>query len=606
MAETHHLGQRLSYDGALCTVRYIGDVVGTTGTWLGVEWDDPSRGKHDGHHKGVRYFDCLSRSRSAASFVRPSRRADKPQSFVAALLEKYATAPIGDGSNVTSPSRNPEIDIIFFGKKVAEEVGFDKIRRQLSKVEDLRIVILDGMRIAWDVMFEDGGRGVKDTSPLIFELDLSRNLFESFGTVVRICRELEGLKSLRLNGNRFQIIHPESEPTARSALEAFKEVRELELEETLLSWESICEIASNFPVLDRLSGSLNHFTSIPEAKLSTLVSTLTTVDLEYNEFTSLADIAPLASLKALRILHLKGNSISAIRTHPDAPPPIFAPSLTYIDVSYNAISSWSFIDALPTSAPSLTALRLSNNPLWANPVPGAARPAGDDHDAAARTTDEAHMITTARLPSLKTLNFATVTPQDRTNAELFYLSRIAKQLAAAPEEDEARVLEQHPLYAALCAAYGEPDIVRRDEVDPSFLEARLVRVLFVPGAGVAAQKTETEMEIPKSFDVYAVKAIAGRMFAVPPLAIRLVWETGEWDPVGGFDEELGDSSDEEDEGLEADLAVELEAAKGFGEDVELRKGGRWVKREVELADGPRQLGFCVDGLSARIRVETRQ
>ncbi|CRK34866.1 hypothetical protein BN1708_019638, partial [Verticillium longisporum] len=113
-------------------------------------------------------------------------------------------------------------------------------------------------------------------------------------------------------------------------------------------------------------------------------------------------------------------------------------------------------------------------------------------------------------------------------------------------------------------------------------------------------------EIPKSFDVYAVKAIAGRMFAVPPLTIRLVWETGEWDPVGGFDEELGDSSDEEDEGLEADLAVEIEAAKGFGEDVELRKGGRWVKREVELADGPRQLGFCVDGLSARIRVETRQ
>ncbi|EEY19959.1 conserved hypothetical protein [Verticillium alfalfae VaMs.102] len=454
-------------------------------------------------------------------------------------------------------------------------------------------------------MFEDGGRGVKDTSPLIFELDLSRNLFESFGTVVRICRELEGLKSLRLNGNRFQIIHPESEPTIRSALEAFKEVKELELEETLLSWESICEIASNFPVLDRLSGSLNHFTSIPEANLSTLASTLTTVDLEYNELTSLADIAPLASLKALRILHLKGNSISAIRSHPDAPPPIFAPSLTYIDVSYNAISSWSFIDALPTSAPSLTALRLSNNPLWANPVPGAARPAGDDQDAAARTTDEAHMITTARLPSLKTLNFATITPQDRTNAELFYLS--ASRSSSPLRRRRTRRAcwsSTRRCFGALCAFYGEPDIVRRDEVDPSFLEARVVRVQFVPGAGVAAQETETE--IPKSFDVYAVKAIAGRMFAVPPLAIRLVWETGEWDPVGGFDEELGDSSDEEGEGLEADLAVEIEAAKGFGEDVELRKGGRWVKREVELADGPRQLGFCVDGLSARIRVETRQ
>jgi dynactin complex subunit len=52
------VGKRLSYNGALCTVRYIGDVSGTTGTWLGVEWDDPSRGKHDGSHKGTRYFEC--------------------------------------------------------------------------------------------------------------------------------------------------------------------------------------------------------------------------------------------------------------------------------------------------------------------------------------------------------------------------------------------------------------------------------------------------------------------------------------------------------------------------------------------------------------------
>lgn len=52
------IGQRLSYNGVLCTVRYVGEVSGTTGTWLGVEWDDPSRGKHDGSHKGTRYFEC--------------------------------------------------------------------------------------------------------------------------------------------------------------------------------------------------------------------------------------------------------------------------------------------------------------------------------------------------------------------------------------------------------------------------------------------------------------------------------------------------------------------------------------------------------------------
>lgn len=57
-SDDYLLGQRRSYDGALCTVRYVGQVAGTTGDWLGVEWDDPSRGKHDGAHKGVRYFTC--------------------------------------------------------------------------------------------------------------------------------------------------------------------------------------------------------------------------------------------------------------------------------------------------------------------------------------------------------------------------------------------------------------------------------------------------------------------------------------------------------------------------------------------------------------------
>lgn len=62
MSASHRIGQRVSYDGALCTVRFVGDVADTAGTWLGVEWDDATRGKHDGCHKGVRYFSCNSPS----------------------------------------------------------------------------------------------------------------------------------------------------------------------------------------------------------------------------------------------------------------------------------------------------------------------------------------------------------------------------------------------------------------------------------------------------------------------------------------------------------------------------------------------------------------
>jgi len=58
MASLFYLGQRLSWQGALCTVRYIGAVGKTPGEWLGVEWDDPTRGKNSGDHEGIWYFHC--------------------------------------------------------------------------------------------------------------------------------------------------------------------------------------------------------------------------------------------------------------------------------------------------------------------------------------------------------------------------------------------------------------------------------------------------------------------------------------------------------------------------------------------------------------------
>jgi hypothetical protein len=52
-------GERISYLGQIATVRFVGTVKGTSGTWLGVEWDDPTRGKHDGEKNGRQYFTCL-------------------------------------------------------------------------------------------------------------------------------------------------------------------------------------------------------------------------------------------------------------------------------------------------------------------------------------------------------------------------------------------------------------------------------------------------------------------------------------------------------------------------------------------------------------------
>ena len=53
-----YVGKRISLGGDLGTVRYVGNVEGTEHDWLGIEWDDPTRGKHDGVYNDHIYFQC--------------------------------------------------------------------------------------------------------------------------------------------------------------------------------------------------------------------------------------------------------------------------------------------------------------------------------------------------------------------------------------------------------------------------------------------------------------------------------------------------------------------------------------------------------------------
>jgi len=127
--------------------------------------------------------------------VRPTRPSDPPRSFLAALHAKYAPEATSTQQQGAGAGTGQQIAI---SGKVVEEVGFDKIRKQLAQVHALKIVILDGMRVVSVRDGETDSKGVGETCPSIVELDLSRNLFTRMGVVVGVVRELKELRSLRL------------------------------------------------------------------------------------------------------------------------------------------------------------------------------------------------------------------------------------------------------------------------------------------------------------------------------------------------------------------------------------------------------------------------
>lgn len=215
MTTNSYRGCRLSYAGATCTVWYIGPVQHTKGSWLGVEWDDPSRGKHNGSYDGLRYFDCTytegspcctkaklklqpgqSPSPTAGSFVRPNRPIDKPLSFLDALKKKYA-----------SPDVSASEATIQISGKTVEEIGFQKVAAQLATLHELRIVLLDGLCVrgildrpclsVQELLLQERQR-IQDQTLKVQELGLSRNLIEEWADVVGICSALRFLTVLKL------------------------------------------------------------------------------------------------------------------------------------------------------------------------------------------------------------------------------------------------------------------------------------------------------------------------------------------------------------------------------------------------------------------------
>lgn len=154
----------------------------------------------------------ISKQPNAASFVRPTRPIDKGQSFLEALHQKYASEFEEEREKKKAFEDDKKDfqmnDVIKFNGKVVEEVGFEKIRKQLAALQELKVVLLDGLRIAGvlsngsirrdDPRYDEELQSISRTCPRIIELDLSRNLLYHWQDVQDICKQLTRLKSLKL------------------------------------------------------------------------------------------------------------------------------------------------------------------------------------------------------------------------------------------------------------------------------------------------------------------------------------------------------------------------------------------------------------------------
>ncbi|XP_066988353.1 tubulin-specific chaperone E-like [Macrobrachium rosenbergii] len=177
------VGSRIECEGARGTVKFIGKVATTPGIWYGVDWDEESRGKHDGTHTGEKYFE--TRTQTSGSFVRPAK-VSAGVSLEEAVRGRYQ-------DDTTIESHHTEQLQRAIRARFVEVVGMEKIGKKQSKLEELENVVLDGWRVY--------GAGHSDLSklfPCVQELNLSNSLLSSWKSVANIARQLPRLKFLDL------------------------------------------------------------------------------------------------------------------------------------------------------------------------------------------------------------------------------------------------------------------------------------------------------------------------------------------------------------------------------------------------------------------------
>lgn len=433
------VGVRISHSGHLGTIRYVGPVDNTHGLWLGVEWDSPDRGKHDGSKDGKQYFACGSKT--AGSFIRPTANINYGISFLEALTSKYIEALHGSEvqETVTLGSSQGAIQV--------EAVSLDKIREKFARLDRLREISLNNANI----VRADPQGSISKTCPNVRGLDLSQNLLPTWESVAAITRELHQLQRLSVNRNRLEM------PTSYDHLtDAFPRLKEIQLNDTRLTWTDMKSITACMPQLEAIEMGYNQLSRLADVTFSTPYNTTVLfLNLDTNLISDWVHIcASLKEYQSLQRVALTANSIQNI-PFPKSPSDSL-PGIKYLSLSDNHVGGWDSVDALSCWCPTLETLTFAGNPLVNDTNLG----------------NQSRSLLIARIPSLKILDGATISPRERTDSELFYMSTIMQQ-GIVPDEVRSK---SHYHWNSLCIKHGKPDEVRSHHQPQNKLSNQLIDI----------------------------------------------------------------------------------------------------------------------------------
>ncbi|BGP55109.1 hypothetical protein JCM8202v2_002704 [Rhodotorula sphaerocarpa] len=520
--------------GQLGTVLYRGAVPPAKGEWYGIEWDDPSRGRHSGVYEktGIRYFQ--TRVEGSGSFLRTDAKSleVKGKCFIDALLERYLGAPAAapKATDTEAKAAAPT------HKSMPDSAGVASVQRHATSSNfDIEIVLNERVRSH----FQDLGK--------LREVGLE---WEDVSRASRSTNDEEEVTAVR----ELQEFGPKLNSTSEQALSSLVL---LQVRYMAPSLPNLVDLQFGYNRLRRLGPHVNDGGDGGRPSLPSIVlPRLERLNLASNELNDWEDLVKeLSNLPRLQELILDENrfeslalaqtarvhSATATASHGDRPsvPRRALSQLAKLSLRGTRLSRWaSTIDelgaAIPTSFPRLASLRLAHNELV------SPRPAADPSDRVPEplSVSEAHsdaehndqairreeanrrLLVLARLAQITELDGTPVRAGERIDAERFWLERIRgggeQEEQALSEWARGRMSELRQAYPDLAPA--SPAATAAEESRPRTLKSRLIHLRLEPTPELLAAKRTTtplELSVLPSMRTLVLRAQISRLLGSP-------------------------------------------------------------------------------------------
>lgn len=271
-------------------IKYIGTVDGHDGQWIGVEWDDPSRGRHNGTVNGHYYFE--TKFPKSGSLIR-SEKIHKFETLEDAIRERYL--PPEQQSFINDELLNEARDAL--SAPFMKVVGMEKLRERQSKLK-----FTEDITICHSTINQAGKVPELDS---LRTLCLQSSCISNWNVVNDIVKQIPSLRNIDLSLNRLEL------PNENEQLR-FEKIDTLILNAcNLFDWNEILGIAKMCPNLREFSVKQNNIKCLTDDSAEAFPR-LETLSLGENSICDFEEVLKLKDLPALKELLINNNQMKRI------------------------------------------------------------------------------------------------------------------------------------------------------------------------------------------------------------------------------------------------------------------------------------------------------